>query len=104
GAPQTPAGAGESGSPPPRPAEEPGTPLEPSRKRRPREMVAHDRIRLTGLLRKKPRNGAFSKQLPIQARESGRGGKKIDAGSCGPCSLGDAPAAVNDPRPRRPRG
>jgi hypothetical protein len=37
-----------------RPAEEPGTPLEPTRKRRPREMVTHDRIRLTGLLRKKP--------------------------------------------------
>jgi hypothetical protein len=37
-----------------RPAEEPGTPLEPSRKRRPREMVTHDRIRLTGLLRKAP--------------------------------------------------
>jgi hypothetical protein len=37
-----------------RPAEEPGTPLEPSRKRRPREMATHDRIRLTGLLRKSP--------------------------------------------------
>src|SRR5262249_21547344 len=35
-----------------RPAEEPGTPFEPSRKRRPREMAIHDRIRLTGLLRK----------------------------------------------------
>src|SRR5215211_5953120 len=42
-----------------RPAEEPGTPLEPSRKRRPRGMVAHDRIRLTGLLRKKPWQRGF---------------------------------------------
>src|SRR6476660_1148009 len=42
-----------------RPAEEPGTPLEPSRKRRPRGMVAHDRIRLTGLLRKKPWKQGF---------------------------------------------
>jgi len=37
-----------------RPAEGPGTPLEPSGNRRPREMVTHDRIRLTGLLRKTP--------------------------------------------------
>jgi hypothetical protein len=42
-----------------RPAEEPGTPLEPSRKRRPREMVTHDKIRLTGLLRKPPQRGGF---------------------------------------------
>ena len=42
-----------------RPAEEPGTPLEPSRKRRPREMVTQDRIRLTGLLRKKPWQRGF---------------------------------------------
>jgi hypothetical protein len=42
------------------PAEEPGTPLEPSGNRRPREMVAHDRIRLTGLLPKTPANaGVF---------------------------------------------
>jgi hypothetical protein len=37
-----------------RPAEEPGTPLEPPRERRPRWMVTLDRIRLTGLLRKTP--------------------------------------------------
>src|SRR5262249_55955046 len=37
-----------------RPAEEPGTPLEPPGNRRPREMVTRDRIRLTGLLQKKP--------------------------------------------------
>jgi hypothetical protein len=37
-----------------RPAEEPGTPLEPPGNRRPREMVTLDRIRLTGLLRKTP--------------------------------------------------
>jgi len=42
-----------------RPAEEPGTPLEPTGNGRPREMVTHDRIRLTGLLRKSPGNGAF---------------------------------------------
>ena len=36
------------------PAEEPGTPLEPSGNRRPREMVTLDRIRLTGLLLKSP--------------------------------------------------
>jgi hypothetical protein len=36
------------------PAEEPGTPLEPPRKRRPREMATHDRIRLTGLLKENP--------------------------------------------------
>ena len=41
------------------PAEEPGTPLEPPGNRWPREMVTHDRIRLTGLLRKSPGNGAF---------------------------------------------
>src|SRR5262249_5226334 len=41
-----------------RPAEEPGTPLEPPGNRRPREMVTLDRIRLTGLLRKSPGNGA----------------------------------------------
>ena len=43
-----------------RPAEEPGTPLEPSGNRRPREMVTHDRIRLTGLLRKSPALQGFS--------------------------------------------
>ena len=37
-----------------RPAEEPGTPLEPPGNRRPREMVTLDRIRLTGLLRQAP--------------------------------------------------
>jgi len=42
-----------------RPAEEPGTPLEPSGNCRPREMVTHDRIRLTGLLRKKPWKQGF---------------------------------------------
>src|SRR6266542_3907171 len=42
-----------------RPAEEPGTPLEPPGNRRPREMVTHDRIRLTGLLRKKPWKRGF---------------------------------------------
>ena len=36
------------------PAEEPGTPLEPLGNRWPREMVTLDRIRLTGLLQKKP--------------------------------------------------
>jgi len=41
------------------PAEEPGTPLEPSGNCRPREMVTHDRIRLTGLLRKKPWKRGF---------------------------------------------
>jgi hypothetical protein len=41
------------------PAEEPGTPLEPSGNRRPREMVTLDRIRLTGLLRKKPWKRGF---------------------------------------------
>ena len=35
-----------------RPAEGPGTPLEPPGDRRPRWMAIHDRIRLTGLLRK----------------------------------------------------
>jgi hypothetical protein len=40
--------------PPTRPAEEPGTPLEPTGNGRPREMVAHDRIRLRGLLKEKP--------------------------------------------------
>ncbi len=33
--------------------------IEASGNRRPREMVAHDRIRLTGLLRKKPRQRGF---------------------------------------------
>jgi hypothetical protein len=42
-----------------RPAEGPGTPLEPSGNRRPREMAIHDRIRLTGLLRKKPWKQGF---------------------------------------------
>ena len=42
-----------------RPAEEPGTPLEPSGNCRPREMVTHDRIRLTGLLRRKPWQQGF---------------------------------------------
>src|SRR5262249_36335736 len=66
-----PASWGHGGSPNPvrckgkqvpttRPAEEPGTPLEPSRKRRPREMVTHDRIRLTGLLRKSPAEAGLS--------------------------------------------
>jgi len=41
------------------PAEEPGTPLEPPGNRWPREMVALDRIRLTGLLRKKPWKRGF---------------------------------------------
>src|SRR4051794_41243447 len=42
------------------PAEEPGTRPEPPGNRRPREMVIHDRIRLTGLLRKEPRQrGSF---------------------------------------------
>ena len=36
------------------PAEEPGTPLEPPGNQWPREMVTLDRIRLTGLLLKKP--------------------------------------------------
>jgi hypothetical protein len=48
------------------PAEEPGTPLELSGNRRPREMVTLDRIRLTGLLRKKPRQrGFFYERLPL---------------------------------------
>src|SRR3954452_22555549 len=42
-----------------RPAEAPGTPLEPTGNGRPREMVTHDRIRLTGLLPKSTGNGAF---------------------------------------------
>jgi hypothetical protein len=42
-----------------RPAEEPGALLEPSGNRRPREMVTQDRIRLTGLLRKKPWKRGF---------------------------------------------
>ena len=43
-----------------RPAEEPGTPLERPGNRSPRGMVALDRIRLTGLLRKAPASaGAF---------------------------------------------
>jgi len=48
-------------APPTRPAEEPGTPLEPPGNRWPREMVTLDRIRLTGLLvREKPRSGGAS--------------------------------------------
>jgi hypothetical protein len=39
-----------------RPAEGPGTPLEPPGDRRPRWMVTPDRIRLTGLLQKSPAN------------------------------------------------
>src|SRR5205085_8439121 len=41
------------------PAEEPGTPLERPGNRPPREMVTQDRIRLTGLLRKKPWQRGF---------------------------------------------
>ena len=43
-----------------RPAEEPGTPLEPTRKRRPREMVTQDKIRLTGLLLEAPLRRGFA--------------------------------------------
>jgi hypothetical protein len=43
-----------------RPAEEPGTPLEPPGNRRPREMATQDRIRLMACYGKSPGNGAFS--------------------------------------------
>jgi hypothetical protein len=43
-----------------RPAEEPGTPLEPTGNGRPREMVTLDRIRLTGLLPESPANAGLS--------------------------------------------
>lgn len=50
-----------------RPAEEPGTPLERPGNRSPREMVTHDRIRLTGLLRKAPANvGVFYRVRAVQ--------------------------------------
>ena len=42
------------------PAEGSGTPLERPGNRPPREMVAHDRIRLTGLLRENPAIAGFS--------------------------------------------
>ena len=42
-----------------RPAEGPGTPLEPPGNRWPRWMAIQDKIRLTGLLRKKPRQRGF---------------------------------------------
>ena len=42
------------------PAEEPGTPLEPTGNGRPREMVTLDRIRLIGLLQESPAKAGFS--------------------------------------------
>jgi hypothetical protein len=42
------------------PAEGPGTPLERPGNRSPREMVAQDRIRLTGLLKENPAFAGFS--------------------------------------------
>ena len=55
------------------PAEEPGTPLEPSGNCRPREMVTHDRIRLTGLLMKSPATRGFSIDRSTDERAPRRG-------------------------------
>ena len=54
-----------------RPAEGPGTPLEPPGNRWPRWMAIQDKIRLTGLLRKKPRQRGFF----YAGNSSGRGGR-----------------------------
>ena len=73
-----------------RPAEEPGTPLEPSGNRRPREMVTQDRIRLTGLLRKSPGDpglfyrGAHGGRQGPRGSLSGFRGTRARAGE--PCS------------------
>ena len=57
-----------------RPAEEPGTPLEPTGNDRPREMVTLDRIRLTGLLPKAPAPaGAFYLRISGYWRNAGKG-------------------------------
>ena len=63
-----------------RPAEEPGTPLEPSGNRGPREMVTHDRIRLTGLLQKSPAFAGLFHFRTRAHREPGRSGDRGKAG------------------------
>ena len=58
---------------PRRPAEEPGRSLEPPGNRRPRWMVALDKIRLTGLLRKKPWKRGFFYQVVLLGTRRGFG-------------------------------
>src|SRR6266508_1232117 len=76
------------------PAEEPGTPLEPSGNRWPREMVTLDRIRLTGLLRKTLANaGVF--YMRLQPRQIFRVARDAASGFSGPLPHGASVEAAS---------
>ena len=82
-----------------RPAEGPGTPLEPPGNRWPRWMAIQDRIRLTGLLRKKPRQQGFfyGQNAHGSRREIARGRPRTRV------VVGSAPHRLREPGARRSR-
>jgi hypothetical protein len=86
---QTPSGARRTGSARRLPAEEPGALLEPPGNRWPRWMVTLDKIRLTGLLRKKPwKRGFFYGDLSLRTRHA-----------TGKAALGGFPGTARRGRP-----